>query len=723
MGDLRSSLFGSVAVRAGLCTRRQVQECLDLQKQYQGAGKRVPRMGEILASKGHLSIEQVKAILTGEVTEPGKRFGEICATLQFCTIDQVKDALEEQSRLDSLKEAHRRLGEILLKQGHLKAEQLPPVLQAQGIEIAECTKCRRSYNVRASAGQEAWKCPKCGRDLIGVIGYEDVTAVAEEAVAPPAEEELEELPAGAPAQAAPAVVPAEPPPPAPAAAGGKAAPYVVSKEPADDLIVEEVEEVVLGEEEEREYGGFVTEERLGSDAQGDLYKARHKETAQLVTLKLYDISRSKNDAFVKQFVEEAKRVTGVEHPGLKKVAGAGKDKGHLYYASEFVAGKSLRRLIGEQGRIPTRVATHIVRQVAEVLKHAHGKGMVHGEVRPSNIIVTHDGKVKLAGLGQAKDPRANILFLARSAGEVPLYMAPEQGTEGAMVDHRADVFSLGATWYHMVAGSPPYKGKAPIEVLMRMAEEDVERPETVQPKVQKPISDIIMKMMAIEPDERYQSMQALLLDVENIASLETGKFEPVKELSYPKEQARPEGGEFRRSRRKSRTGMRASRRVTKVAESPRRRGTVAMTRRERERPPRVARAARAGREKERPPRAEREERPSRGAMARRGGSSAATGWIAAVLILLVGFALVMLILYAGDYFGPGEPIEEEAGYEDVYEEETSTPTPPRPAPVIGRPPAPPPQPEEKKPEPVFGRSLLGPRAPLDTRKRKDKDAP
>ena len=664
MEDLRSSLFGSVAVRAGLCTREQVGECLGLQEQYREAGKRVPRLGELLASRGYLSVEQVKAILTGEVTEPGKRFGEICATLRFCTVEQVKDALEEQSRLDSLEEGHKRLGEILLKKGYLKSEQLPPILQAQGIEIAECTKCRRSYNVRSSAGPEAWTCPSCGRDLIAVTGYENVTAVEEEALAEPA-------PPGAPA--------------------------VVSEEPADELVVEEVEEVVLEEEEEREYGGFVVEEKLGSDVQGTLYKARHKETAQLATLKVYDVSRSRNEEFTRRFVEEARRAVGLDHPGLKKVAGAGKDRGQFYYASEFVAGKSLRRLIEEQKRLPTRVATHIVRQVAEALKYAHGKGMVHGEVRPSNIIVTHEGKVKLAGLGQAKDPKANILFLAREEGEVPLYVAPEQGTEGASVDHRADVYSLGATWYHMATGTPPFKGKAPVEILMRMAEEELKRPEAVEPKVQRPVGDIIMKMMAIEPDRRYQSMQALLLDLEKVSSLETGKFEPVEALSYPEEQARPEGGEIRRGKRR----RSASRRATKIAETPR----------EKERP---SRAGGAARERERPLRAARDgERLPRAARVRRGAPSPATVWIVAALIIFAGLGAMLGILYYGGWFESEEYLEE--GYREIRKwiEEGA---PARPDPSL------PPPPKEDEP-PVYGPSLWGPRGPIDSRSRRGRGEP
>ncbi len=154
MEEVRANLLGTLAVKSGLATREQVDECLGIQQEARTIGGTVPRLGEVMAEKGYLSQDQVDAILRGDFAEPGKRFGKLCAQMRFSTSEQVVEALGEQDRLRA-QGTVRRIGSIMVERGLLKAHQLPAVLSAQGFEIAECTKCQLSYNVSVNAATSA----------------------------------------------------------------------------------------------------------------------------------------------------------------------------------------------------------------------------------------------------------------------------------------------------------------------------------------------------------------------------------------------------------------------------------------------------------------------------------------------------------------------------------------------------------------------------------------
>ncbi|MHC4199508.1 MAG: serine/threonine protein kinase, partial [Planctomycetota bacterium] len=418
MDEVRANLLGTLAVKAGLATREQVDECLNTQQEARTVGGTVPRLGEVMAEKGYLSREQVDAILRGDFAEPGKRFGELCTQMRFVSSEQVVAALAEQDRLRG-SGTIRRIGSIMVEQGSLKPHQVPAVLSAQGFEIAECSKCRLSYNVSVNAPGSALKCARCGRDLIMVTGYEDMEEteiggeirevplgaaaeepVASEEVAPPAAapqppaSEAPTLEMSTPAPAAEAA-PAEAPPtaPVPPAAAPPAVAEEVSPEELRKAAPEDVGPQIFGE--------FSTLGKIGEDSLGILYRGKHVATNQAVTLKVIDLSHTRDKAFVERFVGETKKAAGLSHANMKRVIAAGSDKGHLYYASEFVEGNSVRQLIRSEGRVSIRAATRIVRAVADALRYAHARGVFHGDIRPSYIMVGPDGKVKLAETGVA----------------------------------------------------------------------------------------------------------------------------------------------------------------------------------------------------------------------------------------------------------------------------------------------------------------------------------
>ncbi|MHC4249465.1 MAG: serine/threonine protein kinase, partial [Planctomycetota bacterium] len=230
----------------------------------------------------------------------------------------------------------------------------------------------------------------------------------------------------------------------------------------------------------------------------------------------------------------------LEHPNLKRVIAAGRAKGRLYYASEFVAGKSVNQLIRSEGRVPLRAAARIVRAVAAGLRYAHSKNIYHGDIRPSNILVTPEGGVKLSDTGVAKNVQKNIERLIQVDGVTPFYMAPELATPRGVADARSDVYELGATYFHMVTGRPPFQGNTPLQILMRMAQEQPPAAHLVNPKVPPEVSAVIKKMMAPEFRDRYETMEEVTKELDKIEGVSSSAEIPVA-LEYPKAEALPEG--------------------------------------------------------------------------------------------------------------------------------------------------------------------------------------
>ncbi|MHC4505691.1 MAG: serine/threonine protein kinase, partial [Planctomycetota bacterium] len=404
---------------------------------------------------------------------------------------------------------------------------------------AECSKCRLSYNVSVNAPGSALKCARCGRDLIMVTGYEDMEEteiggeirevplgaaaeepVASEEVAPPAAapqppaSEAPTLEMSTPAPAAEAA-PAEAPPtaPVPPAAAPPAVAEEVSPEELRKAAPEDVGPQIFGE--------FSTLGKIGEDSLGILYRGKHVATNQAVTLKVIDLSHTRDKAFVERFVGETKKAAGLSHANMKRVIAAGSDKGHLYYASEFVEGNSVRQLIRSEGRVSIRAATRIVRAVADALRYAHARGVFHGDIRPSYIMVGPDGKVKLAETGVAKNVRETVERFVQQDGVTPFYMAPELATPRCVADTRSDIYELGATYFHMVTGKPPFEGNTPLQILMRMAQEEPPSANVVNPGVPFEVSKVIRKMMAPEFRDRFQTMDQLIQELDQIENLGT----------------------------------------------------------------------------------------------------------------------------------------------------------------------------------------------------------
>jgi hypothetical protein len=219
--------------------------------------------------------------------------------------------------------------------------------------------------------------------------------------------------------------------------------------------------------------GYRIEGLLGKGGMGAVYRATQLSMNRPVAFKVLAPRFAHDPAFVGRFKREARAAGRLHHHNVVMVHDAGEADGLVFFSMELVEGRSLRELIRERGRFPPDEALRIVRQVLEALAYAHGRSVVHRDIKPDNIMLTPAGVAKVADLGLSRidgpasaDTTELFQTAVGSFMGTPHYMAPEQGRDAHGADHRADLWSVGATLYHMTTGAQPFTGGTPMEVLI-----------------------------------------------------------------------------------------------------------------------------------------------------------------------------------------------------------------------------------------------------------------
>jgi serine/threonine-protein kinase len=283
--------------------------------------------------------------------------------------------------------------------------------------------------------------------------------------------------------------------------------------------------------------------RLGVNATGGLYLARKATGGPPVTLKIFSAEMSANAEFARNFKTAAKYGVLLKHEGINSVVDVGRDRGRLYCASEYVKGRSLRYILEKQGRLPLALAVDIARQAAAALAYAHSQGVVHGDIKPSNLIIDVAKKVRLANFGVVNNPLHNRLAISKMAGAAPIYAAPELAARDARPTVRSDVYSLGATLYHMLTGQPPHQAGSPVETLLRIAEEDLQPPSALVPDIPPNADKLVMAMLSVEPKDRHSEMTGLIEDLDTLVAAAPGTALPPAKATKPKPATTTEAAE------------------------------------------------------------------------------------------------------------------------------------------------------------------------------------
>ena len=407
-------------------------------------------------------------------------FGQLAIKHGFLVEADLERALRLQEQLKA-QGTPMRTGEILVRAKRMTTEQVHEVLRFQEKWVAACAVCNRRYNVHGTSGQEL-RCPQCGGpvgasasgvSVGGTLGGGGQPTVA----------------------GAPNVLP-----------NGRLAP--TADDPAG----------LLG----LEWKGYRVEKVLGKGGMGAVYKAVQASLRRPVALKV--MLRGAGAAAPgerERFEREAKLVGGLRHPNIVPVFTAEWDDELAWFTMELVAGKDFKAVL-RSGASPIRKGAEVVVKAARAMDFAHQRGVIHRDLKPQNIMVDDEsGEPKILDFGLAKniagDKSVEQLTQMGAFLGTPAYMAPEQaGGDPNAIDHRADVYALGAILYEVLTGRPPFTGKKAIQVIRQVLKEDPVPCREVFPQAPAELEAVAMKALRKDPDERYQTAGELADAIEAV---------------------------------------------------------------------------------------------------------------------------------------------------------------------------------------------------------------
>jgi serine/threonine protein kinase len=265
--------------------------------------------------------------------------------------------------------------------------------------------------------------------------------------------------------------------------------------------------------------GYQLQKKIGAGAMAVVYKAKQLSLDRTVAVKVLPRRLSKNAEFVERFYREGKAAAALNHNNIVQAIDVGEASGYHYFVMEYVEGNTVYEELAAEKVYKEAEAIAIVRQVAEALRHAHERGIIHRDVKPKNIMLTRSRVAKLADMGLARaasDVEVAMAEAGRAYG-TPYYISPEQIRGEVNIDRRADIYSLGATFYHMVTGRVPFEGPTPSAVMHKHLKEPLTPPDHLNMELTAGCAATIEKMMAKKRDERYPSCKELLADLDLLA--------------------------------------------------------------------------------------------------------------------------------------------------------------------------------------------------------------
>jgi serine/threonine-protein kinase len=264
--------------------------------------------------------------------------------------------------------------------------------------------------------------------------------------------------------------------------------------------------------------GYQIISKLGAGAMAAVFKARQIALDRFVAIKVLPKRMSENKEFVDRFYKEGRAAARLNHPNIVGAVDVGEANGFHYFVMEYVEGKTVYDKLEKGERYNEKDALKLIIQTCDALSHAHKAGFIHRDVKPKNIMITKDGNAKLADMGLARET-ADVEAAQAEAGKAygtPYYIAPEQIRGELDVDARADLYSLGATFYHMVTGRVPFDAPTPSAVMHKHLKEELVPPDHLNPDLSAGVGEIIEVAMAKRPQDRYQNAEEMLTDLKRV---------------------------------------------------------------------------------------------------------------------------------------------------------------------------------------------------------------
>ncbi len=284
----------------------------------------------------------------------------------------------------------------------------------------------------------------------------------------------------------------------------------------------------LTENKSGQIPGYQILGKLGKGAMATVYKGRQLSLDRIVAVKVLPKKMNENRDFVDRFHKEGKAAAKLSHNNIVQAIDVGETpEGYHYFVMEYIEGKTLYDIMapppnGDGKSFSEAEALDVTIQIADALAHAHQRGLIHRDVKPKNIILTPHGVAKLTDLGlarQTEDKKAAEMEAGKAYG-TPYYISPEQIRGDRDIDYRADIYSLGATLYHLVTGRPPFEGDTPAAVMHQHLRQPLTPADHINTALSTGVGEIIDVAMAKKREERFASMQDMLEDLRAVANNE-----------------------------------------------------------------------------------------------------------------------------------------------------------------------------------------------------------
>lgn len=268
--------------------------------------------------------------------------------------------------------------------------------------------------------------------------------------------------------------------------------------------------------------------QIGTGGMADVYKARDNKLNRFVAVKVMKSEFREDSTFIKKFTREAQAAAGLANPNIVNVFDVGEDNGVYFIVMELVEGITLKEYIRKKGKLSVREATSIAIQVCMGLDAAHAQNIVHRDVKPQNIIISTDGKVKVTDFGIARAASSNTIS-SNAMGSVH-YSSPEQ-VRGGYADSKSDIYSIGITMYEMLTGRVPFDGDTTVAIAIKHLQDEMEAPSKFAPDMPRSLEQIIYKCTQKSPDRRYASMAGVINDLKRSLIDPNGDFVILAPLS------------------------------------------------------------------------------------------------------------------------------------------------------------------------------------------------
>jgi len=262
-------------------------------------------------------------------------------------------------------------------------------------------------------------------------------------------------------------------------------------------------------------GRYQVVRKLGAGGMANVYLAEDQELGRRVAIKILNDRHANDEQFVERFRREAKNAAALSHPNIVSIYDRGEAEGTYYIAMEYLDGRSLKELVVSRGPAPLNVTIEYVRQILSALRFAHRHGIVHRDIKPHNVLVDAEGRVKVTDFGIARAGTSQMTEAGSIVGTAQ-YLSPEQA-RGTAVDQRSDLYSLGIVLYELLTGTLPFNGDTPVEIAMKHLSQTPEPPSQLRPELPHDADLVVARALAKDPDDRYQSADEMDADLERLA--------------------------------------------------------------------------------------------------------------------------------------------------------------------------------------------------------------